>query len=279
LADWYSGSELGVFRLSSKSHWDIPVDLGNGVVVHVLASHPTPPVFDGAEDRNGKRNADEIRFWADYIDPARSGWVVDDAGVRGGLRGGERFVVMGDCNADPVKGDSVPGAAQQLTGHGLVNAQLVPSAQRYGNSTTNTADFAQDLRVDYVLPSRAGWVVLDGAVYWPVGTHPQASLVANANASDHRLVWLEVRPAVSLEEAVVGLDAAWNGSAVRLTWHGSTGYRYAVEEAAELAEGNWKPVVGAVVSGSASAGFSVALVPEAGGRWYYRLRVSFSEGG
>jgi hypothetical protein len=130
-----------------------------------------------------------------------------------------------------------------------------------------------------VLPSRAGWVVLDGAVYWPVGTHPQASLVANANASDHRLVWLEVRPAVSLEEAVVGLDAAWNGSAVRLTWHGSTGYRYAVEEAAELAEGNWKPVVGAVVSGSASAGFSVALVPEAGGRWYYRLRVSFSEGG
>jgi len=279
VGDWYSEAELGVFRLSSKSHWDVPVDLGNGVMVHVLVSHPTPPVFDGAEDRNGKRNADEIRFWADYIDPARSGWVVDDAGRRGGLRAGGRFVLLGDCNADPVKGDSVPGAAQQLTGHGLVQSQLVPSAQRYGNSTTNTADFAQDLRVDYVLPSRAGWVVLDGAVYWPAGTHPQASLVTNANASDHRLVWMDVRPAVALEEAVVRLDAAWTGSAVRLTWGGSSGYRYAVEEAAALADGNWTPVPGAAVSGSAGAGFSVEVVPEAGGRRYYRLRVSFSEGG
>ena len=35
--------------------------------VHFLVSHPTPPVFDGPEDRNGKRNFDEIRFWADYV--------------------------------------------------------------------------------------------------------------------------------------------------------------------------------------------------------------------
>ena len=39
--------------------------------VHVLASHPTPPTFDGAEDRNGRRNHDEIRFWADYVSPGR----------------------------------------------------------------------------------------------------------------------------------------------------------------------------------------------------------------
>ena len=36
-------------------------------IVHFLVSHPTPPTFDGAEDRNGTRNHDEIRFWADYI--------------------------------------------------------------------------------------------------------------------------------------------------------------------------------------------------------------------
>ena len=65
-ADWYSPEELTVVRLSSKSHWDVPIDVGGGIV-HVLASHPTPPVFDGPEDRNGLRNADEIRFWADYI--------------------------------------------------------------------------------------------------------------------------------------------------------------------------------------------------------------------
>ena len=52
---WYSDAELDVFRLSSKSHWDVPVLVGDEVI-HVLASHPTPPVFDGDEDRNGLRN-------------------------------------------------------------------------------------------------------------------------------------------------------------------------------------------------------------------------------
>jgi hypothetical protein len=37
--------------------------------VHFLVSHSTLPVFDGPEDRNGRRNFDEIRFWADYISP------------------------------------------------------------------------------------------------------------------------------------------------------------------------------------------------------------------
>src|ERR671923_1797975 len=44
--DWYSPDELDVFRLSSKSHWDLPIELGHGREVHFLVSHPTPPVFD-----------------------------------------------------------------------------------------------------------------------------------------------------------------------------------------------------------------------------------------
>ena len=48
-----------------------PIDVGRGRDVHFLVSHPTPPVFDGPEDRNGRRNFDEIRFWADYITPGR----------------------------------------------------------------------------------------------------------------------------------------------------------------------------------------------------------------
>ena len=83
-ADWYSPAELDVFRLSSKSHWDVPIQF-DGRTVHFLVSHPTPPVFDGAEDRNGTRNFDEIRFWADYIHPGRSGYIYDDSGVFGGL--------------------------------------------------------------------------------------------------------------------------------------------------------------------------------------------------
>ena len=29
--DWYSPAELDVFRLSSKSHWDLPIQIGDKV--------------------------------------------------------------------------------------------------------------------------------------------------------------------------------------------------------------------------------------------------------
>ena len=70
---FYSPDEVPALRLSSKSHWDIPLDV-NGTIIHVLASHLTPPVFDGPEDRNGRRNDDEIRFWADYVTPGAGGY-------------------------------------------------------------------------------------------------------------------------------------------------------------------------------------------------------------
>ena len=124
-ADWSSPEELSVFRLSSKSHWDVPIVIG-GKVVHFLVSHPTPPVFDGPEDRNGTRNFDEIRFWADYITPGRGGYIYDDAGRSGGLKPGELFVIAGDQNADPFDGDSLPGAIQQLLDNPLVNTRVTP---------------------------------------------------------------------------------------------------------------------------------------------------------
>ena len=116
-ADWYSAAELEVFRLSSKSHWDVPIDI-DGTTVHFLVSHPTPPVFDGPEDRNGTRNSDEIRFWADYVTPGpASAYIYDDAGGTGGPQPGELFVIAGDQNSDPLDGDSIPGSIQQLTEH------------------------------------------------------------------------------------------------------------------------------------------------------------------
>jgi 3-phytase len=99
---WYSPEELEVLRLSSKSHWDVPIEIG-GKVVHVLASHPTPPTFDGQEDRNGRRNHDEMRFWADYVHPGRSGYVVDDNGRTGGLGWGAYFVIHGRPERGPVR--------------------------------------------------------------------------------------------------------------------------------------------------------------------------------
>ena len=216
--DWYSAAELEVFRLSSKNHVDVPVEI-DGRTVHVLASHPTPSVFDGAEDRNGTRNADEIRFWADYVSPgAQSRYIYDDEGGRGGLRAGEPFVIMGDLNADPADdGDGIEGAARQVTGHPLVRDPLPASegaveasalqggvnGTHQGDPAYDTADFndrgAGNLRVDYVLPSRP-LRVLDAGVFWPVRSDPLWRLTGEYDrrytngfpSSDHRLVWVDV---------------------------------------------------------------------------------------
>jgi len=53
---YYDDATWSKLRLSSKSHWDVPITTPAGVV-HFLVSHPTPPVFDGPENRNGLRNA------------------------------------------------------------------------------------------------------------------------------------------------------------------------------------------------------------------------------
>jgi hypothetical protein len=112
---WYDPLTVAVFRLSSKSHWDVPVRLaasGGERVIHVLAAHPTPPVFDGAEDRNGRRNFDEIRLWADYLAGGdRAAYLVDDQGRRGGLAPDASFVILGDMNADPDKAERAYGMA------------------------------------------------------------------------------------------------------------------------------------------------------------------------
>jgi len=213
VADWYSPEELAVFRLSSKSHWDLPVVVG-GKVIHTLVSHPTPPVFDGPEDRNGRRNHDEIRLWSDYVLSSRSGYIYDDDGRRGGLERGARFVVMGDQNADPFDGDSVAGAAQQLLENPRVNTSRTPTSPggpeqavlqgganltHRGDPAFDTADFVDvpgpgNLRVDYVLPSK-NLRILDGAVFWPASTDPLFRLVGTFPfpTSDHRLVWVDVR--------------------------------------------------------------------------------------
>ncbi|MFZ4575853.1 MAG: endonuclease/exonuclease/phosphatase family protein, partial [Phycisphaerales bacterium] len=123
--DWFTPEELAVARLSSKSHWDVPVKLPNGSVLHVLCSHPTPPVFDGAEMRNKKRNHDEIRFWRDYIENAP--YVVDDKNVPGGLRRMDLFVIVGDLNADPVNGDSFKNPIKtQLFSSSRINSEFTP---------------------------------------------------------------------------------------------------------------------------------------------------------
>ena len=169
-------------------------------------------MFDGPEDRNGTRNHDEIRFWADYVGPTASDYIYDDNGGVGGLAGGARFVIAGDQNSDPNDGDSIPGSAQHLLDSPYVNTAVTPSSEggteqallqggvnddHISDPAFDTADFSDtapgNLRADYVLPSINIRIVMRASSgrssadpFFPlVGTFPFPS-------SDHRLVWVDV---------------------------------------------------------------------------------------
>ncbi len=194
-------------RLSSKSHWDVPVATPLGEI-HLLASHPTPPAFDGPERRNRDRNRDELRLWADYISPGQADWVIDDKDQRGGLAADARFVILGDLNADPFDGNASDGI-QRLLDQPRVNARNTPRSEggrraaeragganegQLGDPAFDTGAFRADpgpgnLRADYVLPS-SDLAIQDAAVHWPLDDEPGAEWV---EASDHRLVWVVVR--------------------------------------------------------------------------------------
>jgi len=207
-SDFYPAATWERLRLSSKSHWDIPIQVSGDVAVHLLVSHPTPPVFDGPEDRNGARNHDEIRFWKDYIEGDPSGYIYDDAGGRGGLETGAHFVFVGDMNADPVDGDSVPGTMTQLLELPAIDASCAPTAaggvaaaslqgqanaSQQGDPSQDTADFTDgftgNLRTDYVLPS-ATLTVAGCGIFWPEPGSAEARLI---DFTDHRPVWQDVR--------------------------------------------------------------------------------------
>lgn len=231
---WYGPEALAVLPLSSKSHWDLPFELPAAPgaaagtaprMLHFLVSHPTPPAFDGPEDRNGHRNRDEIRLWIDFLS-ASGDYLVDDAGRRGPLAADASFVIAGDLNADPDDGgsrrrDGEPrGAIGRLLDHPRVNREvatgrLVPqsagaaqasarqggaNAAHQGPPAQDTADFNDagpyapgNLRVDHVLPS-ADLEVCASGVYWPTTEDPGFALVNDdtAASSDHRLVWVDI---------------------------------------------------------------------------------------
>lgn len=194
-------------RLSSKSHWDVPVKTPVGVV-HALVSHPTPPVFDGPEKRNAARNHDELRLWQDYLSAGDKPWLCDDQGRCGGLAQDARFVILGDLNNDPVDGDGRHEGIVELIEHPRVLRHPTPASVggeqtslayaargivRRGAPRHATGDFGPKsgtMRLDYVLPS-VGFNYLGGGVFWPAEGSAEAKI---ADGSDHHLVWADVAP-------------------------------------------------------------------------------------
>jgi hypothetical protein len=207
--EFYDLAETSSLRLSSKSHWDVPVEVA-GTELHIFVSHPTPPAFDGDEDRNGRRNFDEIGFWVAYLDGSPA--LYDDAGRRGGFDppGGDApFVIAGDLNARPdVPADEGPiydgrTAISQLLDHPEIQdpAAILTSrgAEEHAAASSSasphperaTAEFLGGARVDYLLPG-SGLEVANGGIFWPAAGEDSEGHRLADEASDHRLVWLDL---------------------------------------------------------------------------------------
>lgn len=191
-----------VQRLSTTGHWVVPIIIDGGTM-NLMAFHATPPVFDGDEDRNGRRNHNEVQFWSTYLD-----------GVLDAKPDGAPFVIVGDANLDPLDGDGRGEAIRELLAHPLVqdtaphSKGAVEATQIQGGANalhksdpaTDTADWRDEsgpgnMRVDYVLPSTDLQVVASG-VFWPETDHSDAALlgVGDTIASRHHLVWVDVIP-------------------------------------------------------------------------------------
>ena len=174
----------GVQRLSSTAHWVVPVETPGGPLT-ILAFHATPPVFDGPEDRNGRRNHDETRFWQQYLD-----------GTIAPVLPGP-YALLGTANLDPVDGEGRHRAILDLLSDPRLqdpeprrdHADPPQGPGQSGDPALDTANWDDpapgDLRVDYVLPS-ADLNVRDSGIIWP-----EPGSVA-ARASRHGLVWVDL---------------------------------------------------------------------------------------
>lgn len=187
LPDTMDGAARRVQRLATSGFWDVPLSLPGGGHLHLLAWHATPPVFDGPEDRNGRRNHDEAAFWLRLL----SGQLPMPPPAA-------PYVLLGDANLDPVDGDGRPDAlAALLAFDGLQDPQPRGTVNR--SDPRHKGDPALDtvlydpplggLRLDYVLPS-AGQSVLAAGVLWPPSTDPLADVLTLA--SRHRPVWVDL---------------------------------------------------------------------------------------
>ncbi|WP_232222840.1 endonuclease/exonuclease/phosphatase family protein [Sulfitobacter guttiformis] len=155
------GDVFAAHRLSSRNHWVVPIQTPHGGTLRLMTFHATPPVYDGDEDRNGRRNHDEVAFWLDYL-------AFDTSDLP--------FVLAGTANIDPVRSSGRPTAIKELLASPLLQNPFDDSP---------TADFKDpfpgNLRVDYLLPSTHWRVTGQGIVGAPA-------------VSRHSLLWLDITP-------------------------------------------------------------------------------------
>ncbi len=208
---YWSDEIWNQLRLSSKTHLDVPIEI-DGKLLHIIASHPTPPVFDKEEDKNGRRNHDEIRLLKDYVagGPGTE-YLRSDQGTVGPLDPSAHFVILGDLNADPNDGSGRPEGIRALLTCPRLDSKTIPRSEggrqaaekqgkanaiQRGDAAEDTGDFNDknpgNLRCDFALPS-VGCEVVASGVFWPTAEQLISIDKDLLTASDHRLVWIDIR--------------------------------------------------------------------------------------
>jgi Endonuclease/Exonuclease/phosphatase family len=193
-APFPSEDALAAQRLSHTAHWSLPVTLPKGPLT-LLISQATPPVFDGEEDRNGKRNHDENALWLHHIEG------------RLGTPPAGPFILVFGANLDPADGTGRRAIMKRLLAHPKLQdprpesegAALEATPAHLGDPALDTADWSEptndtvgpgNMRVDFVLPS-ADINVTNAGVYWPA--RPSSGHALALAASRHRLVWVDIK--------------------------------------------------------------------------------------
>lgn len=146
-------------RLSSRNHWVIPIATPDHGTLRLMTFHATPPLYDGEEDRNGRRNHDEVAFWNTYLAQDNSA---------------APFVLLGTANIDPPRGSGRRGAINTLLASGALQ-------NPFGNLPTAVFSEAmpEGLQVDYLLPASTLQVLDHGTL-------------SDTEASRHRLLWIDI---------------------------------------------------------------------------------------
>lgn len=173
-----SEKAAAIQRLSSVGHWAVPLDV-NGGPLWILMYHATTPVFDGPEDRNGRRNHDETALWIAWLDgllpiPPPEG----------------RYALIGDANTDLSKGEGRKDALRRLLADRRFQDPRPTHPSRQGGAAADTVDWPEpkpgDMRVSYVLPPSDMQILGSGVVWSP----PDSSI----EPIPHKLVWVDVDP-------------------------------------------------------------------------------------
>ena len=205
----YDAGVAEVMRLSTRTHVDVPVELGDSVV-RLLLSGPRSPAAD--DEVSTLRNAAELGFWHLYL----SGRTLrNDEGDLVTLPMDVPAVLIGQWGVDPFDGPVGGASLHRLLGHprgsasadggtrmppasrgglasGLAAQPGSPGAAQRGDPAADTTATTRigPLRTAYVLPMGPGVEVVDQGVYWPIGQEPAASVVAQM---PQRMVWVDLR--------------------------------------------------------------------------------------